>query len=125
MHEYNWKRIIIILGAADILGQLRTETVQQEISGGRVIGMIICIIFHHLTLDENCDRFHREARMILNAREHDSLVLRIRDIADGVHSMIGKMFPNFVLKERKIIFFLELLGETGGPVEVGLLRSGN
>jgi hypothetical protein len=63
--------------------------------------------------------------MILNAREHDSFVLRIRDIANGVHSMVGKMFPNFVLKEGKIIFFLELLEQTGGPVEVGLLRSRN
>ena len=39
--------------------------------------------------------------------------------------MVGKMFPDFVFKERKVILLLELVNETGGPVEVGLLGSGN
>jgi hypothetical protein len=39
--------------------------------------------------------------------------------------MIGEVFPKLVFKERKVILLLELLRETGGPVEVGLLGSGN
>ena len=63
--------------------------------------------------------------MILNTGEHDGVVLRIRDIADRVHAMVGEVFPKLMFKERKIILLLEFLSETGGPVEVGLLRSGN
>lgn len=76
-------------------------------------------------MDECCDRLHSEPGVILNTREHDGVVLGIRNIADGVHTMIGEVFPKLVFKERKVILLLELLRETSGPVEVGLLGSGN
>jgi hypothetical protein len=63
--------------------------------------------------------------MVFNAREHDGLVLRIGYKANGVHAVVGKMFPDLVFEKGKVVLFFELVGEAGGPVEVGLLGGRN